>query len=450
MTSIHAHTLKSIRPGMALAALFGWLLSFPMFGRLLLETAGERSLTLGLTFVGIHATSMLILHKYSSTDTTEITTIRVASLAIAILTVLYSLFSSHFIIGLFIIMMLGIASAYLILHWATWFITSAQPLLNLAIAMAGANVVCAIINIPWSLPQHLSFFLLAALALGGSWVLPLSTNTIVIRGSAIRRDSVKTIRALGAFIIAIYFVGGIWYQTVAMQFSIAPDWGVSISTLLYASGIIFLAWLATHGQPGNLALFSITALGIGLLMNLTGFDGVLPMLVYYVALNFGLAAADLFFWYVLWVLGRLYGGRRVYGIGLGFSLLLIASSVAISSTGWANSSPALLYIMALTLLFLAVPLVFRYPFKIVDVPPNQFKEKTTESEVLAEMLTPPEILTPQEQQIYVLLMHGATNDEIATTMFISIHTVKFHVRNTLRKLDVKNRKELLARYFVDK
>jgi len=46
--------------GPALAALFGWLLSFPMFGCLLMETAGEKTLLLGLVFVISHGLGLFI------------------------------------------------------------------------------------------------------------------------------------------------------------------------------------------------------------------------------------------------------------------------------------------------------------------------------------------------------------------------------------------------------
>jgi DNA-binding NarL/FixJ family response regulator len=50
-------------------------------------------------------------------------------------------------------------------------------------------------------------------------------------------------------------------------------------------------------------------------------------------------------------------------------------------------------------------------------------------------------LTDREQQILQLVASGATNGEIARRLWITQQTVKFHVSNIYRKLDVANRTE---------
>jgi DNA-binding NarL/FixJ family response regulator len=48
-------------------------------------------------------------------------------------------------------------------------------------------------------------------------------------------------------------------------------------------------------------------------------------------------------------------------------------------------------------------------------------------------------LSPRELDILRELVKGATNREIANTLFISINTVKHHIHNILEKLGVENR-----------
>lgn len=48
-------------------------------------------------------------------------------------------------------------------------------------------------------------------------------------------------------------------------------------------------------------------------------------------------------------------------------------------------------------------------------------------------------LTRREKEILIHLASGATNEEIAARLFISLHTVKTHVANIRRKLKVENR-----------
>lgn len=53
-------------------------------------------------------------------------------------------------------------------------------------------------------------------------------------------------------------------------------------------------------------------------------------------------------------------------------------------------------------------------------------------------------LTPREQDVFHLLVRGASNREIAESLTISENTVKTHVRNILDKLELDNRVEVAA------
>ncbi len=48
-------------------------------------------------------------------------------------------------------------------------------------------------------------------------------------------------------------------------------------------------------------------------------------------------------------------------------------------------------------------------------------------------------LTSREKDVMILLASGATNEVIADRLFISPHTVKTHIHNTLKKLGLQNR-----------
>ncbi|MCW3490954.1 helix-turn-helix domain-containing protein [Dethiobacter alkaliphilus] len=104
----------------------------------------------------------------------------------------------------------------------------------------------------------------------------------------------------------------------------------------------------------------------------------------------------------------------------------------------------MLYFTALTLIFLTIPIIFRYPFQLGSLS-AQGTELAVGLVIDKESLTPPDTLTPTEKKVYMLLLQGRTNADIAKELHISQNTVKFHVRNTLRKAGVKNRKELLSR-----
>lgn len=56
-------------------------------------------------------------------------------------------------------------------------------------------------------------------------------------------------------------------------------------------------------------------------------------------------------------------------------------------------------------------------------------------------------LTPQQRQIMLALVTGATNRQIGERLFIGEHTVEWHIRQIFRRLDVSSRTQLQARFF---
>lgn len=59
--------------------------------------------------------------------------------------------------------------------------------------------------------------------------------------------------------------------------------------------------------------------------------------------------------------------------------------------------------------------------------------------------TPPEALTPREQEVLLLLAEGLPNKTIARRLHISEYTVKFHVNAILSKLNAGSRTEAVVR-----
>lgn len=52
-------------------------------------------------------------------------------------------------------------------------------------------------------------------------------------------------------------------------------------------------------------------------------------------------------------------------------------------------------------------------------------------------------LTERERSVAALLMEGKSDKEIATDLSISVHTIRFHLTNIFRKLDVTGRMDLV-------
>jgi DNA-binding NarL/FixJ family response regulator len=56
-------------------------------------------------------------------------------------------------------------------------------------------------------------------------------------------------------------------------------------------------------------------------------------------------------------------------------------------------------------------------------------------------------LTGQQRQIVVLIAGGMSNRQIAESLFVSEHTVEWHIRQIFDRLDIRSRTQLMARYF---
>ena len=54
-------------------------------------------------------------------------------------------------------------------------------------------------------------------------------------------------------------------------------------------------------------------------------------------------------------------------------------------------------------------------------------------------------ITDREREIILKVVQGKSNADIASELFISLATVKTHLHNIYRKLDVDSRYDLLAR-----
>lgn len=60
---------------------------------------------------------------------------------------------------------------------------------------------------------------------------------------------------------------------------------------------------------------------------------------------------------------------------------------------------------------------------------------------MKELKTIEKTLTNREQEVLQLISHGLKDREIADQLFISLSTVKTHIRSIYKKIKVRNRTE---------
>lgn len=92
---------------------------------------------------------------------------------------------------------------------------------------------------------------------------------------------------------------------------------------------------------------------------------------------------------------------------------------------------------------LLVTLYFQINRKKIENLSNQIKEQSNynndETEVLLNKLT------ERQRAVYDLIIVGKTNKEIMTELFIEQSTLKSHINQMYRKLDIKSRSELKSK-----
>jgi len=57
-------------------------------------------------------------------------------------------------------------------------------------------------------------------------------------------------------------------------------------------------------------------------------------------------------------------------------------------------------------------------------------------------------LTPQEGEVVLALLTGASNREVAERLFVSVKTVETHLTRIYRKLGVRSRGQLIAAFYT--
>lgn len=133
-------------------------------------------------------------------------------------------------------------------------------------------------------------------------------------------------------------------------------------------------------------------------------------------------------------------------------LLLVAiilSSIAISIRGSdgdvklvLHNYPVLITLLITASLFL-VAIYFHINEKKFLSLSSQIKDLSKDKS--AELSTLVDELTERQREVYDLIISGKTNKEIRTELFIEQSTLKTHINQIYKKLNIKSRRELKSK-----
>lgn len=130
-------------------------------------------------------------------------------------------------------------------------------------------------------------------------------------------------------------------------------------------------------------------------------------------------------------------------------IALVLSSIAISirgSNGKINlvlhNYPALIFLIVVVSSFL-IAIYFQINSRRISSLSNQIREQSKiKSEGIDAQLNE---LSERQKEVYDLIISGKTNKEIMTELFIEQSTLKSHINQIYKKLNINNRRELKSK-----
>lgn len=228
---------------------------------------------------------------------------------------------------------------------------------------------------------------------------------------------------------------GFAFPTADFGTSVNPE----LSRVFYGAGLIIAGVINDRSRKSG-AILCLAALVIPFIM-LTLSGASVPAMVlwslnyfffgffsvYRVILFSDLSLRDGFVWLAA---AGLFAGRIGDVLGTSIHLLFI-------NTGY------LLVIVAATFFIITVFLFFRLYQQIYAPAPAPQKSEQEKFEAFVSRYA----FSQREREVLRLILKEKTNTEIASELFVSESTVKFHVHNILKKTGCKNRVALLEMYY---
>ncbi|MDF9409605.1 helix-turn-helix transcriptional regulator [Pelotomaculum isophthalicicum JI] len=343
------------------------------------------------------------------------------------------------------------------------FLNEENPVITIGLAMTAANLLLGLAGFTHFLSYPFikivaSFTGLAPL-LGALNISNKHLTSNLTNEEPGRINKTGIILSVIAFSAAAYFSGGLWFRVIMPLFYSRWPEVIGLDSFIYAVFYFALALYARKFSYIWLGPVALSLLGLGLATVIIGLDRPVETIITLLLLIAGLCATDLYYWLTLRGLTKMLNCRKVFGLGLGVSLFFItapgiALDVQLLPSPLSSSTTA---VFGACLLFIINPLIiwFLRPLQQYEqdknVSLNNFDEKNRggndvkagDDKLDREIPAFWYDLTNTEKKVYELIYNGCTDSEISEKLVISRHTVKFHVRNILRKSGTSNRKELL-------
>lgn len=138
--------------------------------------------------------------------------------------------------------------------------------------------------------------------------------------------------------------------------------------------------------------------------------------------------------------------KRKQELLIALSIFLALCSIGFSFDGTAFSWFWQIYPIIAVFLLLFAFFAVRYWLKLeIQKQRQNILSAYTQSLETQEQNSFTHLLSPREIEVLTLIKEGLSNKEIAEKLFISLSTVKTHINNIYKILEVKNRREAIEK-----
>lgn len=440
---------------------FGWLLSFPLFGPVSTQMevlAGNQSVSISFVFVlfqaltyfagGIFSKNLHHAHKFM-----------MGGLGVALLLNILLLLRIPMSFWVPVMALMAVASSIFVLGWGKMFSMS----MDLNQKQRAMALIIIISNLFYVLFNHLSNILgFYGMVLAGTGLLILSAVCTIhpriysVEKKVEEEDPKKGAKSLLVVFCIFFFIlnlnGGLLYTnimpTVNQNFPVLENFEFTG----YISMLVILYVLTGRYKLERLVFLGASILGLSFISFALFYDNLGGVILTAVLTDSAFAMLDLFLWTTLGVLSFVYRmPYRFYGFVLAANVSsILVGGIVGQQIAVSENHAAITAFFAAAIIFLIFAIM---PFiqdrirkdlqRLESTQPEQKEPDGDKAAAVQVFLRPGETLTPKEAEVLELIFSGMTNQEMADALYISINTLKTHLRHMYNKFGVQTKKQLM-------
>lgn len=253
------------------------------------------------------------------------------------------------------------------------------------------------------------------------------------------------------FIFLMTINSGIMFQIMYPYFAEFVGLNAALINVPYIFAVFFFSVIYRRNKF-NILYIGLALWGFALLLFA---NSEISTVSFFIIITCALCASGIldYFWWSIFTTSFDYvkNPSTMFSLILSVNILGVFAGKVLSEVLIANSvSPNLISQFGLMNIFFAMTLIVPINKMLSSLLiNNNFMEKKHWNRIDDVHQAVQEKLSSREQEVFTLLIAGASDKEIASKLDVTLHTIKSHNRKIYQKLDTKNRIEL-RKHFVCK